>query len=444
VVVTAVTLAVVILVFVQVGKASADGSLLFSGWSSLGGVAQGAPAVTTWTGGRVDAFVRGGDNNLWHKSYSGWWSGWQNLGAPPGGLTSDPGAVAWSSGRIDVFVAGAGGQLWHKWYAGSWSGWEALGGAIVGAPTVSSWGPGRLDVFARGTDNRLWHKSFAGAWSGWQDLGGSLTSSPAAVSWGAGRIDVVVRGTDLAAWHNAYAGAWTGFASLGGALASSPGVSSWGAGRLDVFVTGTDMRLYHQWYDGGPSWSGWQLGQTGTLTSGPAAVSPAVGEVKVFGRGTDLGIWETIAALPAVQCSTSMLNISLGQEQAAAGNRYLPVNFVNTSSTPCYLSGYAGVSFVDNVGNQIGNPAIRSPYPHFGPVPLPPGGSAQAIVHFAVTGVYSPSACVPVTPAGIRVYPPGSINSAIVPFNNEQVCSSLSLSGFSDVSEVYSPTVYSI
>jgi hypothetical protein len=439
-----VALAIVTLVLVQAGRASADGSLLFSGWTPLRGMAKGAPAVTTWAGGRVDAFVRGTDNNLWHAWRSGSWSGWENLGAPPGGLASDPGAVAWSSGRIDVFVTGARGQLWHKWYAGSWSGWENLGGGAVGAPTVSSWGPGRLDVFVRGSDNQLWHKWFAGSWSGWEALGGILTSSPAAVSWGPGHIDVVVRGTDMGAWHIAYVGAWTGFDSLGGSFADSPGISSWGPGRLDVFATGNNSRLYHQWYDGGPTWSGWQLAQGGALTSGPAAVSLAVGDVQVFGRGTDLGIWGTSGALPAVQCSISMLSLSLGQEQAGAGNRYLPVNFVNTSSTACYLNGFPGVSFVDSHGNQIGNPATESSYPHFGPVPLLPRGSAQAVVHFPVTGVYPPTTCVPVTPAGIRVYPPGSFNSVILPFNAEQVCSSRSMSHFSDVTEVYSPTAFSI
>ena len=118
--------------------------------------------------------MRGSDNNLWHKWNSPSWSSWENLGAPPGGLTSDPGAVAWSSGRIDVYAAGAGGQLWHKWYAGSWSGWDDLGGVAVGAPTVSSWGPDRLDVFVRGTDNQLWHRWYASSWSGWEPLGGVL------------------------------------------------------------------------------------------------------------------------------------------------------------------------------------------------------------------------------------------------------------------------------
>ena len=52
--------------------------------------------------------------SLWHKGLTGPWSGWEPLGAPPGGLASDPAAVAWSAGRIDVFAAGADGHLWHN------------------------------------------------------------------------------------------------------------------------------------------------------------------------------------------------------------------------------------------------------------------------------------------------------------------------------------------
>jgi hypothetical protein len=66
------------------------------------------------------------------------------------------------------------------------------------------------------------------------------------------------------------------------------------------------------------------------------------------------------------------------------------------------------------------------------------------VLHFAVAGILPPSTCLPVTPAGIRIYPPGSIGSVIAPFNAEQVCSNRSLSGWSDVSDVYSPSVFSV
>jgi peptidoglycan hydrolase-like protein with peptidoglycan-binding domain len=173
----------------------------WSGWESLGGVLTSAVGVSSWAPGRLDTFVRGTDNALWHKWYQNGWSGWESLG---GFLTSGPAAVSWGSGRIDAFVRGGDNALWHKWYQNGWSGWESLGGVLTSDPAVSSWSSGRLDVFVRGTDNALWHKWYQNGWSGWESLGGVLTSAPDAVSWGNGRIDAFVRGTDNAMWHKWY------------------------------------------------------------------------------------------------------------------------------------------------------------------------------------------------------------------------------------------------
>ncbi|TQJ31153.1 matrixin family metalloprotease [Microbacterium sp. SLBN-146] len=255
------------------------------GWESLGGVLTSGAGVSSWASGRLDLFVRGTDNALWHKWFNGGWSHWETLG---GVLTSDPAAVSWSNGRIDVFVRGTDNALWHKWFDGRWSHWESLGGVLTSGPAVSSWASGRLDVFVRGTDNALWHKWFDGRWSHWESLGGVLTSDPAAVSWGNGRIDVFVRGTDNALWHKWFDGRWRGWESLGGVLTSGPGASSWASGRLDVFVRGTDNALWHKWFD--RSWSGWEtLG--GVITSDPDAVSWGRGRVDVFARGTDNALW---------------------------------------------------------------------------------------------------------------------------------------------------------
>ena len=172
------------------------------GWESLGGVLTSAPSASSWASGRLDTFVRGTDNALWHKWFDGGWSGWESLG---GVLTSDPAAVSWGNGRIDVFVRGTDNALWHRWFQNGWSGWESLGGVLTSAPSVSSWASGRLDVFVRGTDNALWHKWFDGGWSGWESLGGVLTSAPGAVSWGPNRIDIVASGTDSAMWHRWWA-----------------------------------------------------------------------------------------------------------------------------------------------------------------------------------------------------------------------------------------------
>jgi hypothetical protein len=427
------------LVLIQATQAKADGSLLFAGWEPLAGSAQGAPAATTWGPGRLDVFVRGSGNDLMHKWYTGSWSGWEDLGAPPGGLGSDPGAVAWSSGRIDVFAAGMDGHLWHKWYAGGWSGWENLGGIVKGAPAVASWSAGRLDVFVRGSDDQLWHIWYAGAWSAWEARGGILTSSPAAASWGPGRIDVFVRGTDGAAWHTAYAGGWSGFDYLGGALVGAPGVSSWGAGRLDLFARGTDNRLYHQWYAG--QWSGWQLAIGGVLTSSPAAVSWGPERDDVFAQGTGGGIYHAWATLPALQCPTSALSTSLQDEQGAAGSIYWFLTFVNTSATPCTLAGYPGVSYVDGTGHQIGSPATRTPgLFDFGPVPLLPGGSAQALLRLVQVGFFDPAVCHPAAAAGLRVFPPNQTTATFVP-DPQMVCGNTAFTGWSSVTVVFSPTV---
>ena len=174
------------------------------GWEDLGGLLTSGVGVSSWAANRLDTFVRGTDNRMWHKWWNGaGWLGWENLG---GVLTSGIGVSSWAANRLDCFVRGTDNRMWHKWWNGSsWIGWENLGGVLTSAPAAVSWGPNRIDTFVRGTDNHMWHKWWNGAsWSGWEDLGGILTSEPAAVSWGPGRIDTFVRGTDNHMWHKWY------------------------------------------------------------------------------------------------------------------------------------------------------------------------------------------------------------------------------------------------
>ena len=241
------------------------------------------PDVSSWAPGRLDLFVRGSDNALWHCPFFGSWSSWESLGTF---ITSDPAAVSWQKGRIDVFARGGDNALWHKWHSkgNGWSGWESLGGVLTSGPAVCSWAAKRLDVFVRGTDNALWHRWYDNGWSSWESLGGILTSDPAAVSWSAGRIDVFARGDDNGLWHLWYDGRWSVWESLGGGLSSGPAAGSWAPGRLDVFARGLDDALWHKGYDGG--WSGWEsLG--GKLAADPAAVSWGRGRIDVIARGPD-------------------------------------------------------------------------------------------------------------------------------------------------------------
>lgn len=78
----------------------------------------------------------------------GRWSQWEDLGET---LTSAPAVSSWAPNRLDTFVRGTDNALWHKWWDGSrWSDWESLGGNLTSDPAAVSWGPNRTDVFARG------------------------------------------------------------------------------------------------------------------------------------------------------------------------------------------------------------------------------------------------------------------------------------------------------
>jgi spore germination protein YaaH len=259
-------------------------------WYSLGGGLTSGADAASWGPNRLDAFVRGTDNAIYHRWWDGTaWQPWESLG---GVATSDPTAVAWGNGRLDFFVRGTDKALYHRSWSGAWSAWESLGGVFTSGPDVSSWGPGRLDVFGRGTDMALYHRAWTGAgWDPYERVGGTFTSDPSAVSWGSGHLDVFGRGSDGKLYHRAWTGAWSGWELLGGGLYSSPDAASCGVGHLDVFVVGSDSALYQIGFNG--AWGSWKrLG--GRWTADPGAVCrPGGSAVDVFERGIDGALWNT-------------------------------------------------------------------------------------------------------------------------------------------------------
>lgn len=111
-------------------------------------------------------------------------------------------------------------------------------------------------------------------------------------------------------------------------------------------------------------------------------------------------------------CSSSNLTIKVDTSQGAgaAGSAYYPLDFTNTSASPCTLYGFPGVSFVTGPsasGSQLGRAAARNPSAAPVTVTIPPGGDAHAVLQVVNAGNYSPSACHPVTAHWLRVYPPG-------------------------------------
>lgn len=129
------------------------------------------------------------------------------------------------------------------------------------------------------------------------------------------------------------------------------------------------------------------------------------------------------AGVGGSSCATSQLDVSLANEQGAAGSRLADIVFRNTSTEPCTLNGFPGVSAVtNNDGTQLGAAAARETGRGASPVTIPPGGSARAGLNMTVVGVLDPASCQPQAADGLRVYPPGETASAFIPVPGLEGC----------------------
>jgi Domain of unknown function (DUF4232) len=134
----------------------------------------------------------------------------------------------------------------------------------------------------------------------------------------------------------------------------------------------------------------------------------------------------TTPAGPAA-CATTALTASLGPGSGAAGSSYYPIVFKNSSSAPCSLYGYPGVSFVTASGTQVGAAAVEDPtYPRR-LVTLVPGSSiVHAELKITDAGNYPPSTCQPATADRLRIFPPGQTSPLYVSLS-AMACSNTSV-----------------
>lgn len=122
-------------------------------------------------------------------------------------------------------------------------------------------------------------------------------------------------------------------------------------------------------------------------------------------------------------CATEQLDIGLSNEQGAAGSRLADITFTNTSSEPCTLNGFPGVSAVtNNDGTQLGAAAERESDQETTTITLAPGHSARAGLKMTNVGVLDPASCQPQAADGLRVYPPGETASAFIHISGLEGC----------------------
>jgi hypothetical protein len=116
-------------------------------------------------------------------------------------------------------------------------------------------------------------------------------------------------------------------------------------------------------------------------------------------------------------CQTPGLVIWLDTNgNGTAGTTFFKLHFTNLSGHACTLNGFPFLFAVNLAGHQVGRRAVfrKPPAPHL--VTVANGKTATAVLGIVDTGVFKPSACRPVTAAGIKVFPPNQTRSKVVPF----------------------------
>jgi hypothetical protein len=130
----------------------------------MGGSFHQDPVVVQNLDGRLELFVLGDGGHLFDLAQSapngGWWSSWADLGAPPSGGAAGQLAVARNlDGRLELFLRGADNKIYHRWQQGAGGAltatWASMGGSFGRSPSAGRNQDGRLEVFAVRNDGSV-------------------------------------------------------------------------------------------------------------------------------------------------------------------------------------------------------------------------------------------------------------------------------------------------
>jgi hypothetical protein len=232
---------------------------------------------------------------VWHARQTapnGDWTGWDSLGQPDSGVSSNAPAVARNADDcLEAVVIADDGTVWHRAQTApnglAWSEWRSLarpgGEKATATPVLAQNKDGRLELFVvRYNDETVWHASQQAetGWSGWDSLdkpSGGISLEPNAITVARnvdGRLELFA--TDgQAMWHRFQRqdGGWSQWHPLG--TPETPGVhirpgvpvvARAGSGRLHLFTVGSDGAIWFRrqsptaeggwvvWWTMGRSW----------------------------------------------------------------------------------------------------------------------------------------------------------------------------------------------
>jgi hypothetical protein len=258
------------------GIEATDGSLRVkvpgpSGFTNLGGVLTGAPAVAAvpQAGGPLTPLylVTGADHVVYVRSST---QGWQRLTPASTECLDNPAAVV-TGNTLTVGCQGGDHQLWMAQgpvAAGglpSLNGWTPLGGVLTAGPAVAQV-PGTIGFFVTGQGGRIWSR---GPVSGWGPFPWTCTGHPAVATAGSTSTFACHGGGNQVFYATNTGGGWSAAKSAGGVAVDGPGVAATGSGALLV-IEGGDNAMYVNFLPNGGTPAGWAK-DSGVLRQGAAA-----------------------------------------------------------------------------------------------------------------------------------------------------------------------------
>ena len=289
-----------------------DGNLYWSpftgswnNWQPLNGQSSSPPSLCQSGPSSTELVVRGTDNGIYHKTFSGgtFSATWDRN---PTGVTIDQPVCAVIGTALYIVVRGATNEIWfttfdlsaHTW-AASWT--DLLGFSSSAPALAATSSASRLDLVVRGVDNQIYHKAFtSGAWAAAWDTSNRLPvpdktiGTPAIVSDGT-TLHVVVIGTEANLWYatRSFAGVWSTYTSLAGSTPVTPTLVVDSTGALHLVVQGQDRAVYSK---AKPSGGAWDVAWTsaGGQTAGTPAAVVLGSTVHMVARGFDSRLWYNI------------------------------------------------------------------------------------------------------------------------------------------------------
>lgn len=280
--------------------------------------------------GRLELFVKGGDNGIWHNREtspgSDAWSGWASLG---NGGAGTPNVGVNDDGRLEVFDINDQGNCWHCWQltaSGAWTTMNPMGGASILRPdaavAVAANSDGSLVVFALDQTAGLWMDTQSGNWPGWSNLlKTSVLSNPAVIRTQDGLVRLfmlfVAPTNEFGTLANVGTlnqqvqsnnTSWTQVTVVGnpdaiqhlGTSHSRPCVEVDANGLIAVAVLDDDGQCWitTQSAVSSSSWKNWTFTGGGNFTGNPCIARNDDGRLELFTRGNDNALWHNWETSP--------------------------------------------------------------------------------------------------------------------------------------------------